>query len=62
MKKRGHIPGWQHGPVMYPSSIESDGLGQEIMGISKLMKGTICRFHLEVFLRLDLYRAVAVMN
>lgn len=57
-----HISGWQHGPVMYPSSTGSHVLDQEIIGTSKLMKGAICRLHLEVFLRLDMHRAVAVIN
>lgn len=62
MKKRNHISGWQRGPVMYPISIWSDVLGQEIMGTSKRMKGAIFRLHLEVFLRLDIYKAVSFIN
>lgn len=62
MKKRDHISRWQHGPVMRPNSIESDVLDQEIMGTSKLMKGAICRLHLELSLTLDIYKAVAVKN
>lgn len=63
MKKRDHISGWQHGHVMYPKSIGLDVLGQEVVETSKLViKGGICRLHLEVFLRLDMCKAMAVIN
>lgn len=53
---------WQHGLVMYSNSMRTDVLDQEIIGTSKLTKRAICRLHLEVFLRLDMYKAVAVIN